>query len=1038
MTSRGTGPLPQPLPEESAPSAAGADTTSLQRALVDGLPFPAWLEDELGRMLTGNEAFLRWLRDDAPLSPDGTPSPLPFAADAAGDPSVPSELRYVDRRGKTCWAETWRSPLRPANRDGVVLRYARDITERKAVEQELQRTIAFVQGIIDAFPDFLFEGSAEGRYLNTWTKNPELLAASRENLIGRTLDEVLSPESAAIAKAAFREADEAGLSLGKIVAIDTPVGRHWFELSVSKMPMGEGQPPHFITVSRDVTARLQLQAALEQKERQFRTLVENSPDLIARYDRALNCLYANPALAVHAGRPADALVGLDPAAMLGEAAGAPLRERLAGVLEIGQAMAFAIDWTDARGRLVCGLVSVTPEFGAERDVTSVLMVARDISELKAYQDRIHRMVESNIIGVVFWHADGRIADANDAFLDLLGRSRDELRSGQLRWDRLTPPGHEDTDARSADEMRRTGRCRAHEKEFWHRDGRRITVLVGTAFLDGQRDSAVAYVLDLTERKRADLERRAREAAEAASAAKGEFLASMSHEIRTPMNAIIGMSYLALQGPLDPRQQRYVETVHRSAESLLAIINDILDFSKIEAGKLDMERIDFDLIDVLDSFASLVGMKAEEKGLELLFDLSPGVPTRLSGDPSRLGQVLLNLGNNAVKFTERGEVVVGISLIERDAGSAMLRFEVRDTGIGMTAEQQRQLFQPFAQGDASTSRRFGGTGLGLAICRRLVGMMGGEIRVDSQPGQGSRFSFTARLGLADEAVTTAAARDGLPGAKALVVDDNPTARRILVDMAQALGLRCDSADGGMQALQKLLEADARDEPYAVALIDWKMPGMDGVDCVRAIRQAPFRRSAPAVLMVSAFGRDDLRQRLSEAKVALATLLSKPVTPSSLLDACRTALGAGAAGRNRRQARDETLHSQQAGLRGAHILLVEDNPINQELARDLLSRAGIVVTVAEDGRQAIDILAKESFDGVLMDCQMPVLDGYAATTLLRRDERLRDLPVIAMTANAMVGDRDKALAAGMNDHIGKPINVAEMFATLARWISPRSRD
>ena len=897
--------MPNPTPS----SAPGAESTLFPRALVDSLPFPVWLEDEQGRLLIGNEPFGRWLRDDAPCSPDGTPSALPLehagtmgAADATGL----HELSYTDRRGDVRWIETWSAPLHVENRQGVTIRYARDITSRKAVEQELKRTLAFVQGIIDAFPDFLFESSVDGRYLNAWTKNPELLAASRENLIGRMVEEVLSPESTAIAKAAHREALETGLSLGKVIEIDTPVGRHWFELSVSKMAMGEGQPPHLISVSRDVTARLELQAALERQERQFRTLVENSPDLIARFDSSLGCLYANPALARHTRSEAAALVGLDPARMLGDGAGSPLRERLATVLQNGKPLAFEMNWSDARSRPVCSLVNLTPEFGAEREVTSVLMVGRDISELRAYQDRIHRMVESNIIGVVFWHADGCIADANDAFLDLLGHSRDDLLSGRLRWDNITPPGHEATDARSAEEMRRTGGCRAHEKEYLHRDGRRIPVLVGAAYLDGRHESGVAYVLDLTERRRADLERQAREAAEAASRAKGEFLASMSHEIRTPMNAIIGMSYLALQGPLDPRQHRYVETVHRSAESLLAIINDILDFSKIEAGKLDMERIDFDLGDVMDNVASLIGLKAGEKSLALLFQPWPSVPSHLVGDPSRLGQILLNLGNNAVKFTERGEIVFGIELVERDATSALLRFTVRDTGIGMTPEQQRQLFQPFTQADASTSRRYGGTGLGLTICHRLVALMGGDIRVESQPGQGSCFSFTARLGLQAGSAGTA-------------------------------------------------------EPHP-----------EGVP--------------------------------------------------------------GASGQDRRALRDESLEAHKASLRGARILLVEDNLINQELARDLLGRAGIEVTVAEDGQQAIDILARASFDGVLMDCQMPVLDGYAATAILRRQHRLRGLPIIAMTANAMAGDRDKALAAGMDDHIGKPINVAEMFATLARWISP----
>ncbi|HEY0858192.1 MAG TPA: response regulator [Albitalea sp.] len=903
---------------ESGPGSADPVPPSLVRSVLNGLPFFVWLEDEQGRLLLANDEFERWMRDDAPQAEDGSPC-VAFlgrtdAADTAGAQGL-SERCCVDRRGERRWMEVWSAPLRLQGQPGVRLCHARDISSRKTVEQELKRTLAFVQGIIDAFPDFLFEGSADGRYLNTWTKNPEMLAASREYMLGRTLDEVLSPESAAIAKAAFREADEAGLSFGKVIAIDTSVGRRSFELSVSKMPMGDGEPPHFITVSRDVTARLDLQAELQQKEQQFRTLVENSPDVIARFDPSLRCLYANPALV--ARTPFATSVGLDPATLFGGAAGAELKERLATVLERGDASDFEMDWADAQGQALCSLVHLTPEFDATGKIASVLLIGRD----------------------------------------------------------------------------------------------------------------------LTERKRAEAERQAREAAEAASRAKGEFLASMSHEIRTPMNAIIGMSYLALQGSLNHQQQRYIQTVHRSAESLLGIINDILDFSKIEAGRLDMERIDFDLADVMDSLASLLGMRAEEKGLELIFDQSPLVPTRLVGDPSRLGQVLLNLGNNAVKFTEHGEIVVGVHVIERDEVSAMLRFDVRDTGIGISPAQRERLFRPFAQADASTSRRFGGTGLGLAICRRLVDLMGGEIEVDSEPGKGSRFSFSARLGV-QPAAAAPLGDEGLQGARILIVDDNPSARQILVGMARTLGMRAESARSGEQALEMLAREDAHDDPYHLVLIDWKMPQMDGLACMRAIEQARFRQRAPAVLMVTGFGADELKQQLAQNHLTFGAVLAKPVAPSSLLDACCTALGRADIGQHRLTTRDEALQANQARLRGSRVLLVEDNAVNQELARTLLGRAGIVVTVVEDGQQAVDILAHEPFDGVLMDCQMPVMDGYTATAILRRDQRLQDLPIIAMTANAMVGDREKALAAGMNEQIGKPIKIDEMFATLARWIHPQS--
>jgi two-component system, sensor histidine kinase and response regulator len=779
--------------------------------------------------------------------------------------------------------------------------------------------------------------------------------------------------------------------------------------------------------ARLVTVRDRLEAILGSTSNGF--VLIDPVGRITDSNPAMRRLLADDAGSLN-GRPfADLLADEAPAVMQGEFHGEVHLRRADG------------------GLLPC-LINGNTVFDDDGQPSYAFALFSDISERIAVDERLQQANEEQ--QALFDTADVGIVLAKDRVVINCNRAMDEMfgyaHGEQIgRPTRIWYPDEAAYLETGAEIQARIwcGETCVREQRVLRKDGSQFWLRMFVRAVDPADPGRgmVGVMQDITvERAAAEEMQRARLLAEEAARTKSDFLANMSHEIRTPMNAIIGMSHLALKTDLNPRQRDYLKKILGSSQHLLGIINDILDFSKIEAGKMLVEQNDFEIERVLENVASLIAEKAAGKGLELVIDVDQAVPSNLMGDALRISQILVNYANNAVKFTDKGEIAIRISVDREMDDELQLRFAVSDTGIGLSREQQQRLFRSFEQADSSTTRKYGGSGLGLAISKHLAELMGGEVGVESEPGHGSTFWFTAVLGRSRMESRSLLPEPDLRGRRMLVVDDNGNAREVLLGLLRSMSFVGHAVASGEAALAELQRASVAGEAYEVVLLDWQMPGLDGIATARAIRQLDLN-AAPRLIMVTAYGRDELLTEAAEA--GIEDVLIKPVAASLLFDTL-IRLYRPATPRLPAQREDFTREVDLSAIAGARILLVEDNELNQEVACELLTLAGFVVDVAENGEEALarvqqslaDTSGVAGYDLVFMDMQMPVMDGITATRALRQLPQCANLPIVAMTANALAGDRERCLAAGMNDHVAKPIDPDEVWGKLRQWLKPRT--
>ena len=815
--------------------------------------------------------------------------------------------------------------------------------------------------------------------------------------------------------------------------------------------LAAGRPMGLACAFHDVTAQRAMEDALRKSEGENRLMaraLDQSQASVIIVNRHGIIEYVNHKFTEVSGYPVEEAIGHHPTFFHSGLTPPSIYEELWQAVSLGEVWRGELQSRRKNGETYWETASVSPMRDNYRQITHYVAVKEDISDRLRMEQNLREseafqrtLVESLPIGIVIINKESRIIElANPHALKLFGAPAQDV-IGQPCHRFLCPDDEYSCPISDLAQEIENG-----DHDLIRADGTRVPLMKTVRAINDEKKLLECFV-DITERKRGEnalreanrqlteaidrAERLAREA-ETASRAKSDFLASMSHEIRTPMNAVLGMTHLVLRTELTTQQRDYLDKVDRSARSLLGLLNEILDLSKVEAGKLELEKVPFSLHELLDTVTTVIAARIGGKDIELAVGIDHDVPPWLAGDPLRLRQILINLAGNAAKFTEEGEIVVRARLANQERDKIAIEFIIHDTGIGMDDKQKKAIFQPFTQADASTTRTFGGTGLGLSISQRLVELMGGEITVESAPSQGSTFRFTAEFGICAGPTTETPVSDAMRALKVLVVDDRESARFLISEYLRILGVAHMSVDSAAAAIVALKEADATpNAAYSLALVDWRMPDMDGLQLVDAIAAYPSLQSPPLVALISAFGREEVQQQAMSA--GCVDFLAKPISLAQLRELLERIATDGADAifpdkSTRHQKEDDNMR-----FTGGLLLLAEDNPLNQQVAVGFLEAAGFQVMVAKNGVEAVRMAEERRFDGVLMDIQMPEMDGYVAASNIRQLPGYEKTPIIAMTAYASTEAVDKMHAVGMDEHIAKPIDLRRLFSVLARWFT-----